>query len=86
MLDPNVETFAVKSVRRKGKRRVVITGDNGSGVVSRRIELIPNEWMHKIPAYLRELKGSLYVSFDAPNWFTPQHFVAALLERIGNDA
>ena len=55
-------------------------------MVSRRTEVIPNEWMRKIPAYLRELDGSLYVSFDAPNWFTPQHFVAALLESIGNDA
>lgn len=63
ILIPNVEcTGGVVSVRRKGKRRVVMHFDTGET----RIDIIPQEVLLRgnVAAYLESLIGSMFVQID----------------------
>ena len=63
ILIPNVEcTGGVVSVRRKGKRRVVMHFDTGET----RIDIIPQEVLlsGNVAAYLKSLIGSMFVQID----------------------
>lgn len=84
----NVQTFAVRSIRRKGKRRVILTGENGEGETEKRILKIPDERMRDVQKYIAEFDHTLLVDFDVPSPLeqyprqVAAHFLAALEERI----
>ena len=76
----NVHTFAVKGIRRRGKRRVLLTGDTGDGNISVRILKIPDERMRDVNRFMREFDGTLLVDLDVPALvpFNPSEFIEYL--------
>lgn len=62
----NVETFAVSSIRRKGKRRIILTDSSDPSAVKRRTVKIPDYRMRDIKCFIKEYEGTLLISFDAP--------------------
>ena len=62
----NVETFAVSSIRRKGKRRIILTDSSDPSAVKRRTVKIPDDRLRDVRAFIKEYEGTLLISFDAP--------------------
>lgn len=62
----NVETFAVSSIRRKGKRRIILTDSSDASAVKRRTVKIPDHRMRDVRAFMEEYEGTLLIRFDAP--------------------
>lgn len=83
----NVATFAVKSIRRRGKRRVQMTGDTG-GNIRTMILKIPDDRMRDVQRFMQEFEGTLLVSFDVPPLvpFSPSEFIEYLERATHNGA
>lgn len=81
----NVQTFAVRSIRRKGKRRVVLTGEIDGTVLGTRTIVIPDNRMRDVQKFMREFDGTLLVDFDVPIEYprqAAQFFLEAIEQRV----
>ena len=78
----NVETFAVSSIRRKGKRRIILTDSSDPSAVKRRTVKIPDYRMRDIKCFIKEYEGTLLISFDAPPYMCGYTMAAGLVNEL----